>query len=62
MYKYNVTVKTKNSPPIVIGIDYSTNILSREKFLTLFQDFNRYNFAISELEYYFIERIEINED
>lgn len=58
---YNVTVKTRNSPPIVIEVEYMNDIVFREHFLTLHKNLCRYNFSKSDIEYYFIERIKINE-
>lgn len=62
MYKYNVTVKTKNSPPIILGVDYMNDIIPQEKYLVIHTNISKWLFVKSELEYYGIERIEIDED
>lgn len=61
MVKYNVTVKTKNSPPIVICAYYMNDIVPQEKYLVICNNISKWVFVRSELEYYGIERIVYDE-
>lgn len=61
MNKYNVTVKTKNAPPIVICADYMNDIVPQEKYLVIHTNISKWVFVRSEIEYYGIERIEYDE-